>query len=170
MLELATIMNDTLWVAKMQGWRDVGTYDEIGHLAQDEDCRDFDLAAKQPAHLEDFYKKFWAYDREHGFITVQDYYNEHYKADCYAEEMQGKVDLIKSVFDQYKQSYSDIRYTEMTAPLPNRVMVDITWGDWKHDHLRADYLVQMLGGSLETVLTTEEDGSDCYSATRVYTF
>lgn len=78
MLELATIMNDTLWVAKMQGWRDVGTYDEIGHLAQDEECRDFDLAAKQPDHLKDFYEKFWAYDREHGFITVQDFYHLHY--------------------------------------------------------------------------------------------
>jgi len=41
---------------------------------------------------------------------------------------------------------------------------EISWGDWKHDHLRAEYLVEkvMPVRKWETVVT-EEDGSDCYS-------
>ena len=46
--------------------------------------------------------------------------------------------------------------------------IDISWGDWKHDHLRAKWVVEdVLNINVrrwdETV--TEEDGSDCYSAT-----
>ena len=53
---------------------------------------------------------------------------------------------------------------------PDTVKVDISWGDWKHDHLRADWVVkEFLNSKNITFLpmgeyTTEEDGSDCYSA------
>lgn len=50
------------------------------------------------------------------------------------------------------------------------ICVDIPWGDWKHSHMRADIqLMDKLG--LECILkkVTEEDGSDCYSATHYYT-
>lgn len=50
------------------------------------------------------------------------------------------------------------------------VCVNISWGDWKHSHLRADYLVEQLGGNLFTTQVTEEDGSDCYSAIHNYIF
>ena len=52
----------------------------------------------------------------------------------------------------------------------NFYMAEITWGDWKHDHLRIKYLVEkfaeengytcIVGG--EEI--TENDGSDAYSA------
>lgn len=45
--------------------------------------------------------------------------------------------------------------------------VEISWGDWKHEHLRAKWIVKNVIGlpvkKWEEVVT-EEDGSDCYSA------
>ena len=46
--------------------------------------------------------------------------------------------------------------------------VDIHWGDWKHEHLRADYLMGQIGYSLHHDVLTEENGSDCYSAIHYY--
>lgn len=47
--------------------------------------------------------------------------------------------------------------------------VHIDWGDWKHEHLRAKYLIENanLGVFIKSE-TTEEDGSDCYSATHYF--
>ena len=49
-----------------------------------------------------------------------------------------------------------------------RVMVEIEWGDWKHDHLRCDALMKAKGYTLVEEEVTEEDGSDCFSAIRHY--
>lgn len=44
-------------------------------------------------------------------------------------------------------------------------VVSIYWGDWKHEHLRAKYLIESNGlGMFIRSETTEENGSDCYSA------
>ena len=75
MLTLDQIMNESIWVAKMNGYRMSGTYAEMKPYADSEDCRDFDLCAEQPEHLKDFFDKYFAH---HGFITVQDFYNQHY--------------------------------------------------------------------------------------------
>lgn len=75
MLSLQKILDESLWVAKMQGYRKCGTYAEIGDLADSEDCRDFDLAATQPEDLMDFYDGFF---KHRGFITIQDYYHNFY--------------------------------------------------------------------------------------------
>lgn len=48
------------------------------------------------------------------------------------------------------------------------IMVHIPWGDWKHDHLRCDYLLGNLGLTCVNTEVTEEDGSDCYSAVHYY--
>lgn len=45
------------------------------------------------------------------------------------------------------------------------ISVRISWGDWKHSHLRAKYLIEHeLGYTFISSKTTESDGSDCYSA------
>lgn len=75
MLTLEQIMNESIWVAKMNGYRMSGTYAEMKPYADSEDCRDFDLCAEQPEHLKDFFDRYFAH---HGFITVQDFYNQHY--------------------------------------------------------------------------------------------
>lgn len=48
------------------------------------------------------------------------------------------------------------------------ICVEIRWGDWKHDHLFCDYILQGMGFTLVNVDETETDGSDCYSALRYY--
>lgn len=47
--------------------------------------------------------------------------------------------------------------------------IEITWGDWKHDHLRCKWLVEEFAEAnglrcIHAVHTTEEDGGDAYSA------
>lgn len=60
-----------------------------------------------------------------------------------------------------------------TTSFQNCFNVDIIWGDWKHDHLRADYLIKEYFKKLGYEVSvneevTEEDGSDTYSATHYY--
>ena len=56
----------------------------------------------------------------------------------------------------------------------SQLCVDISWGDWKHEHLHADYVIEEMlkekGYELfhSNTSVTEEDGSDCYSAIHRY--
>ena len=54
------------------------------------------------------------------------------------------------------------------------IAAEISWGDWKHEHLRLKWLAEEFFHSngmdinIQTEVT-EEDGSDCYSAVhRIY--
>lgn len=49
-----------------------------------------------------------------------------------------------------------------------RFVISIDCGDWKHEHLRCDVLMQRMGFIPDGSLVTWEDGSDCYSADRYY--
>ena len=100
-ISLETIKKDTLWVAKMYGWRAVGTYDEVGHYAKEEECRDFDLCCAQPEHLEEFYELFFAYEEEHGFTFLDDFYP------IYVEEMAKREEEED---DDYDDSFDEIGY------------------------------------------------------------
>ena len=47
--------------------------------------------------------------------------------------------------------------------------VHISWGDWKHEHLHARWLIEEANlGTFIKSETTDEDGSDCYSATHYF--
>lgn len=48
------------------------------------------------------------------------------------------------------------------------ICAEISWGDWKHDHLRADWAMQEAGFTCVGQEITEEDGSDTYSAVHNY--
>ena len=50
------------------------------------------------------------------------------------------------------------------------IAVHVIWGDWKHEHGHLDYIMNQNGFKLLGKKTTEEDGSDCYSATHVYKY
>lgn len=53
----------------------------------------------------------------------------------------------------------------------NKIAIEIFWGDWKHDHLRLDWLIMENFNIKEKFnMITEEDGSDCYSAIHYYYF
>ena len=44
------------------------------------------------------------------------------------------------------------------------IQVEIEWGDWKHDHARAKWLIQEEGYKFIKTDVTDDDGSDCFSA------
>lgn len=48
------------------------------------------------------------------------------------------------------------------------IVVSIHWGDWKHEHLRADWLAEQKDWVYVKTQVTEENGSDCYSANHYY--
>ena len=59
------------------------------------------------------------------------------------------------------------------ATFDGRLVISIHWGDWKHEHNYADFLVRKFfidkGLGIETdVDVTDEDGSDTYSAEHYY--
>lgn len=162
MLTLDQILNESRWVAKMQGWRATGTYKELEHLACSEDCREIDLAGVQPPHLAEF---FDLYNQREGFITIQDFYREVYYPKQAQKEMRGLAALVETELDKQEVIHSDVWSDELGT-----CKVLITWGDWKHEHARADYVVAGIGGSLLWAYVTEEDGSDCYSAVHKYQF
>ena len=76
---------------------------------------------------------------------------------------------VQQVYEtlQNDNVYPDSVYQFETLPV---VVVEISWGDWKHEHCHADWLIGDLGGTLIRTDVTEEDGSDCYSATHYYVF
>lgn len=49
-----------------------------------------------------------------------------------------------------------------------KVVVEVFWGDWKHEHLYLKYVMQQKGYKHLSEEVTEEDGSDCYSAEHVF--
>ena len=48
------------------------------------------------------------------------------------------------------------------------LVVQIAWGDWKHEHIKCDLLMKELGYICIDVIIDEEDGSYTYSAYHVY--
>lgn len=50
----------------------------------------------------------------------------------------------------------------------NEVQIEISWGDWKHDHLYCRSIMEKNDYALIEEIETEEDGSDCYSAVHRY--
>lgn len=48
------------------------------------------------------------------------------------------------------------------------ILVNIVWGDWKHEHLWAKTLMEYINYLQLDVEVTEEDGSDTYSAVHTY--
>lgn len=83
-ISLQTIHDETLWVAKMQGYREVGTYAEIAYLAHDPDCRDFDTvcAEGQPESVRPFWEAYEAYGVANGWMTTDDFYRNVYAVEA----------------------------------------------------------------------------------------
>lgn len=60
-------------------------------------------------------------------------------------------------------------YVEQFMDLPV-ICINIRWGDWKHEHLRANCLLKENVKDIEffNTIVTEENGTDCYSAQHRY--
>lgn len=50
------------------------------------------------------------------------------------------------------------------------IYVEIHKGDWKHEHLASEEIMESMGAHQIDELITWDDGSDCYSAVRRYEF
>ena len=75
------------------------------------------------------------------------------------------ADKLQDYFRENKLWVDELYYNESR----DRIEYDINWGDWKHEHLRSKFLLQELFETLGIKAkiesyTTEEDGSDTYSA------
>jgi len=75
--------------------------------------------------------------------------------------MNNKVATIDSILSENKLSAE-------VYPEGIGVCVEISWGDWKHDHLRCDYILKQSGFLKVAEQVTEENGSDCYSSIHLY--
>ena len=49
------------------------------------------------------------------------------------------------------------------------ILICISWGDWKHEHLCCDKVMQGLNYQKVQEVVTEDNGSDCYSSEHTYT-
>ena len=50
------------------------------------------------------------------------------------------------------------------------IAVEIEWGDWKHDHIFVDNILERNGFVHIANEVTNEDGSDCYSAIHYFDY
>lgn len=50
------------------------------------------------------------------------------------------------------------------------IYIYVIWGDWKHDHIYLKNVMKDNGFVYVGEEVTEEDGSDCYSATHTYIY
>jgi len=50
----------------------------------------------------------------------------------------------------------------------NEVLVCISWGDWKYEHLRCDSIMKGLGYVKVQEVITEDNGTDCYSSEHTF--
>ena len=81
-------------------------------------------------------------------------------------EMQSALDKVNKKFSEEHTGL----FAEPIFGLDNAATIEITWGDWKHEHGYADYV--MLQNDFVRVgeELTEEDGSDCYSSIHKYIY
>lgn len=59
-------------------------------------------------------------------------------------------------------------YPDAVYGTDRHVKIEITDGDWKHEHGRCRHLMAMAGYVREDIEVTQEDGSDCFSAVHTY--
>jgi len=84
----------------------------------------------------------------------------------YEEKLDNALNKVNKIFKKDNPSlFADINSFETME-----IMIDIQWGDWKHDHSYADYIMQKNGFTKINEVITEEDGSDTYSSTHFYIF
>ena len=77
--------------------------------------------------------------------------------------IQNIQDLIDKAQEEFRANNCPCYEIYPKADLPV-IAVEITWGDWKHDHGFVDYKMKELGALKLGEETTEENGSDTYSS------
>lgn len=80
------------------------------------------------------------------------------------EELINKIKEAEAFLKKNNRNY----FVSISSYMQNGIDIEIYWGDWKHDHLACDYLMNQLGLEKANEITTEVDGSDVYSSVHVY--
>lgn len=121
MLTLDQIMQDSIWVLKLTWGRQVGKYEEMRKLADnsEDDFRDFDLCCEQPEHLKPFFDAYFAYDEEHGFTIISDFYNNvwkpneikrmHEEREKFEKELLEDVKVIREKYQKWMEDKGNDR-------------------------------------------------------------
>lgn len=110
---------------------------------------------------------------EDGLIVVEKESESEIKEESLKEEL--SQEELKNLGHELEDHFSKLGvYYEIWPCDNNSLCVEISWGDWKHDHLWCDYEVKnFLKSKGHEVVSndtqvTEEDGSDTYSAIHSY--
>ena len=74
-----------------------------------------------------------------------------------------KVQEIQAAFKEIGLSVEAIYQIE-----ENEILVCISWGDWKHEHLACEQTMKKLGYIQVQEVITEDNGSDCYSSEHTF--
>ena len=77
------------------------------------------------------------------------------------------VDLINKINNYFNENnlYCDVCWAGRFALGVQMIEIEVRWGDWKHEHLRMKYLLENIYKVIKwDSETTEENGTDCYSA------
>ena len=74
--------------------------------------------------------------------------------------------------EKIQQIFKDNKlYYDWDVVIPDSaVEIHVEWGDWKHDHLHLKWVMEQNGFIYMGQNTTEEDGSDTYSADHIYIY
>ena len=84
------------------------------------------------------------------------------KQTLFKEITKQDVERVDSLLNEYSIS----AYVNADYSL-NTIYIDIDWGDWKHDHLCCDKIMENEGFRLIDTKIGDADG-DCYDATHTY--
>lgn len=75
-------------------------------------------------------------------------------------------ELVKKIQEALRANQM---YHSVYQTYEGEIAIEVSWGDWKHDHLCLDLLLKETF-NLDCIRneTTEEDGSDTYSSIHYY--
>lgn len=82
------------------------------------------------------------------------------------EEIQNQLDAAN---EEFRENYAGFS-AEILSLETMEIAIEIEWGDWKHGHNYADYIMGQHGFIKTDEQVTEEDGSDCYSSIHYYAY
>ena len=73
------------------------------------------------------------------------------------------IEHIKSTFKEHRLFVEEVYQID-----DKEILVCISWGDWKHEHLCCDKLMESMGYTKIQEIITEDNGTDCYSSEHTF--
>lgn len=84
-----------------------------------------------------------------------------------------RQELIQAKLDEVNKVFADDRdglIAEINDLDTMEICICIEWGDWKHSHAYANYIMRQHGFVKTDEQITEEDGDDAYSSIHYYEY